>query len=92
MLGLSPRAASYTWTAAFVLLLLYIAYLIRGTLFILVVSILFAYLLYPLVDYLNGHLPSPVVVRRSFTTAFNGPSRIFGRLDCSPRPAAPMLP
>ena len=58
MLGLSPRAASHTWTAAFVLLLLYIAYLIRGTLFILVVSILFAYLLYPLVDYLNGHLPS----------------------------------
>jgi len=58
MLGLSPRAASYTWTASFVLLLLYVAYLIRGTLFILTVSILFAYLLYPLVDYLNGHLPS----------------------------------
>ncbi len=58
MLGLSPRAASYTWTAFFVLITLYTAYLIRGTLFILTVSILFAYLLYPLVDYLNGHLPS----------------------------------
>ncbi len=58
MLGLSPRAASYTWTASFVLLTLYISYLIRGTLFVLIVSILFAYLLYPLVDYLNGHLPS----------------------------------
>ncbi|MDQ6678731.1 MAG: AI-2E family transporter [Acidobacteriota bacterium] len=58
MLGLSSRAARYTWTAALVLLLLYIAYTIRGTLFILTISILFAYLLYPLVDFLNGHLPS----------------------------------
>jgi len=58
MLGLSSRAARYTWTAALVLLLLFVTYTIRGTLFILTVSILFAYLLYPLVDFLNGHLPS----------------------------------
>lgn len=58
MLGLSPRAAAYTWTASLVLLLLYVAHTIRGTLFILTVSILFAYLLYPLVDFLNTHLPS----------------------------------
>ena len=58
MLGLSATAARYTWTAALVLLLLYVVYTIRSTLFILTVSILFAYLLYPLVDYLNSHLPS----------------------------------
>ena len=58
MLGLSARAGRYTWTAALVLLLLYVTYIIRGTLFILTVSLLFAYLLYPIVDYLNNHLPS----------------------------------
>ena len=58
MLGLSPKAARYTWTSALVLLLLYTVYTIRSTLFILTISILFAYLLYPLVDFLNGHLPS----------------------------------
>ena len=58
MLGLSSQAARYTWTAALVLLLLYAVYTIRSTLFILTISILFAYLLYPLVDFLNSHLSS----------------------------------
>jgi len=58
MLGLSSSAARYAWTTALVLLLLYIVYTVRGTLFILTVSVLFAYLLYPVVDYLNSHLPN----------------------------------
>jgi len=58
MLGIDGRAARYTFTSALVLLLLYAVFMVRGTLFVLAVSILLAYLLYPLVDYLNGHLPS----------------------------------
>ncbi len=58
MIGLSSKAARYAWTSALVLLLLYVIYMIRGTLFILTISILFAYLLYPLVDFINGHLSS----------------------------------
>ena len=57
MLGWDYRAARYTWTAALVLLALYIGYVIRDTLFVFVVSLLLAYLLYPLVDLLNHHLP-----------------------------------
>ncbi len=58
MLGFSPQAARNTWTAALVLLAMYAAYLIRSTLFILTISILFAYLLTPVVNYIDGHLPS----------------------------------
>lgn len=57
MLGLDLRAARYTWTVAFTLLLLGVVYLIRETLFIFVVALLFAYLLWPLVNYLNQRLP-----------------------------------
>ena len=45
MLGLDRRAARYTWTAVFIFLLLGLLYLIRKTLFIFVVALLFAYLL-----------------------------------------------
>jgi predicted PurR-regulated permease PerM len=58
MLGLDQRAARYTWTAALVLLLLYVAYLIRDTLFLFVVALMFAYLLYPLVHLLDRFIPS----------------------------------
>ncbi len=58
MLGIDQRAARYTWTAALVLILLYLAYLVRSTLFVLTVSLLFAYLLYPLVDLLNRYIPN----------------------------------
>ena len=57
MLGLDARVARYTWTVAFVLLLLGALYLIQETLFVFVVALLFAYLLWPLVDHLNRHLP-----------------------------------
>jgi len=57
-LGVDFRAARYTWTAALVLLALLCVYTIRGTLFVFTVSLLFAYLLYPLVDIIDRFVPS----------------------------------
>ena len=57
MLGLDRRAAHYTWTVVCILLLLGVVYLIRETLFIFAVALLFAYLWRPLVDYLDQRLP-----------------------------------
>ena len=57
MLGLDRGAARFTWTVAFILLLLGLVYLIRETLFIFAVALLFAYLLWPLVNYLDQRLP-----------------------------------
>lgn len=56
MLGLDPRAARYTWTAAAVLLSLWLLYLIRGTLFVFAIALMFAYLLYPLFDWIDRKL------------------------------------
>ncbi len=58
MLGIDQRAARYTWTAALVLLLLIVVYLIRQTLLIFVLALLFAYLLSPLVNLLDRFLPT----------------------------------
>jgi len=58
MLGIDRRAARYTWTAAAVLMLLWLVYLVRSTLFIFVLAVLFAYLLSPLVNLLDRVLPS----------------------------------
>src|ERR1035441_1785789 len=57
MLGIERSAARYTWTAAVVLLLLWLVYQLRTTLFIFALALLFAYLLSPLVDLLHGALP-----------------------------------
>ncbi len=57
MLGTDRNAARYTWTAALVLLLLVVIYEIRQVLFLLIVAILFAYLLYPLINLVNRWLP-----------------------------------
>ena len=57
MLGLDRRAARYTWTVVFILLLLGLLYLIRETLAVFVVALLFAYLLWPLVKLLDRRLP-----------------------------------
>ncbi len=57
MLGIDYRAARHIWTAALILLLLVIVYRIRQTLFVFTVALLFAYLLWPLVDYLDRRLP-----------------------------------
>src|SRR5690242_5412681 len=58
MMGIDRKAARYTWTAAAVILLLWLVYLVRSTLFIFVIAVLFAYLLSPLVDLLDRALPS----------------------------------
>ncbi|HWF08194.1 MAG TPA: AI-2E family transporter [Bryobacteraceae bacterium] len=56
MLGVDLRAARYTWTAALVLLLLAVVYLIREALLVFVIALLFAYLLYPLMDLIDRHI------------------------------------
>src|SRR5690349_19278587 len=58
MMGIDRKAARYTWTAAAVILLLWLVYLVRSTLFIFVLALLFAYLLAPLVDLLDRSLPA----------------------------------
>src|SRR5580658_1545138 len=57
MLGIDRRAASCTFTAAIVLLALYLVYMVRSTLFVFTLAILFAYLLSPLVNLLDRFLP-----------------------------------
>lgn len=58
MLGIDARAARYTWTAAFVILILWLAYLLRATLFVFIVALLFGYLLSPLVNVIDRLLPA----------------------------------
>jgi predicted PurR-regulated permease PerM len=58
MLGIDARAARYTWTAALVLLLLCLVYLMRTTLFVFIVALLFGYLLSPLVNVIDRLLPA----------------------------------
>jgi predicted PurR-regulated permease PerM len=58
MLGIDKRAAQYTWTAALVLLLLWLVYQARTTLFVFIVALLFAYLLAPLVNVIDRLLPA----------------------------------
>src|SRR5580698_4335645 len=57
MLGLDSQAARWTWTAALVLLGIWLLYLLRSTLFLFVLAVLFAYLLAPLVNLINRLLP-----------------------------------
>jgi predicted PurR-regulated permease PerM len=57
MLGVDRRAARYVWTAAVVIAGLYLVYLVRKTLFVFVLALLFAYLLSPLVNLLDRFLP-----------------------------------
>jgi len=58
MLGIDAKAGRSTWTAALVLLALWLVYVMRTTLFIFILAVLFAYLLAPLVDLLNRLLPT----------------------------------
>jgi predicted PurR-regulated permease PerM len=52
--GIDHRAARITWTVALTALLLALVYAIRSTLFLFIVALLFAYLLYPLVNRIGG--------------------------------------
>ena len=58
MLGIESRTARITWTVALVVLLLCLVYLVRRTLFIFVLALLFAHLLSPLVNLLDRVLPA----------------------------------
>lgn len=60
MLALDPRAAKVTWTAALVILLLGTVYWIRETLLVFTIALMFAYLLYPLLDWLQTKAPARV--------------------------------
>ncbi len=57
MLGIDARAARYTWTAALIILLLWLVYMMRTTLFVFIVALLFGYLLSPLVNVIDRFLP-----------------------------------
>jgi len=59
MLGLDRKAARYTWTVVAVLLLVELIYVVRSTLFVFTIALLFAYLLYPLVNLLDRAMPWP---------------------------------
>src|SRR6516164_7045697 len=65
MFGIDRRAAYYTWTAVLVVLLVWLVYLVRATLFIFILALLFAYLLAPLVNLFDRFLPG----RRTRTPA-----------------------
>lgn len=65
MFGIDRRAAYHTWTAVLVVLLVWLIYLVRATLFIFILALLFAYLLAPLVNLLDRFLPG----RRTRTPA-----------------------
>jgi predicted PurR-regulated permease PerM len=56
MLGIDRRAARYAWTVALTLLAICLVYLVRKTLFVFVLALLFAYLLSPLVNLLDRAL------------------------------------
>lgn len=58
MLGIDRRAARYAWTVAITVLALCLVYLVRRTLFVFVLALLFAYLLSPLVNLLDRALHS----------------------------------
>jgi len=70
MLGIDRSAARYTWTAAAVLLLIYLVYMIRSTLFVFALALLFAYLLSPLVDMLDRAIPRQGTRTLALTLAY----------------------
>ena len=57
MLGFDVRAARITWTVILVALGFVLAYLVRHTAFVFVLSLFFAYMVYPLVKRVAGWLP-----------------------------------
>ena len=58
MLGIDRRAAKYTWTAFLLVLLIWLVYMVRSTLLVFILAVLFAYLLSPLVNLLDRFLPT----------------------------------
>ena len=58
MLGIDRKAARYTWTAIMVVMAVWLVYVVRKTLFVFVLALLFAYLLSPLVNLVDRVLPA----------------------------------
>ncbi len=63
MLGIDPKAARIAWTVFLVVLLVAVAYAIRETLAVFVIALLFAYLLMPLVGFVERVTPRSVSPR-----------------------------
>jgi predicted PurR-regulated permease PerM len=63
MLGIDPKAARAAWTVFLVALLVATAYAIRETLAVFVVALLFAYLLIPLVGFVERVTPRQISPR-----------------------------
>jgi predicted PurR-regulated permease PerM len=57
MLGIDSRWARGAWTVALVLLGMLLVYMLRSTLFLFILAVLFAYLLAPLVNLIDRFLP-----------------------------------
>jgi predicted PurR-regulated permease PerM len=57
MLGLDLKVARYAWTVVLVILLIGLIYQLGHTLFVFTVALLFAYLLWPVVNFLDKRLP-----------------------------------
>ena len=57
MLGLDPKVARATWTVIAIALMCLTVYAIRQALFMFVLSLIFAYLLLPIVDFIDRVLP-----------------------------------
>lgn len=58
MFGIDRHAARCTFTAILVVLAMYLVYMVRQTVFIFILALLFAYLLTPLVNVLDRFLPA----------------------------------
>jgi predicted PurR-regulated permease PerM len=63
VLGIDPKAARITWTVFLLALLLAAAYAVRETLAVFVIALLFAYLLMPLVGFVERVTPRQVSPR-----------------------------
>jgi predicted PurR-regulated permease PerM len=63
VLGIDPKAARFAWTVFLIALLLFAAYAIRQTLAVFVIALLFAYLLLPLVGFIERITPPQVSPR-----------------------------
>jgi len=63
LLGIDPKAARVTWTVFLVALLLATAFAVRETLAVFVIALLFAYLLLPLVGFVERITPRQVSPR-----------------------------
>ena len=70
MLGIDPKAARAAWTVFLLALLLLTAYAVRQTLAVFVIALLFAYLLLPLVGFVERLTPPQVSPRLALAIVY----------------------